>query len=108
MPEESKPVVPGKEGAEKTDPSATAAGKQPAVDSDVDDNSGPDDAAETTEGSSTTGSSQKKKSKRKKIKEALTRKSVDPEADIKKVIASLPPGQLAELLRQNPALAQEI
>ncbi len=61
------------------------------------------------ENSSAAGPSSKtKKSKRKKIKEALTGKLSDPQAELKKAIDNLPPEQLAELLRMNPALAQEL
>lgn len=112
MPDKPKPADPVKD--EEAKASAVAAGKQPAVESDDDDD---DDDGEEEGGagaeqdkgaSAATTSSKKKKSKRKKIKEVLSGKSADPQADLKKAIDNLPPDQLQELLKMNPALAQEL
>ncbi|GFP56776.1 glycylpeptide N-tetradecanoyltransferase [Trichoderma asperellum] len=59
-------------------------------------------------GASAAASKKKKKSKKKKVKEALTGKSDDAEADLKKAIGGLTPQQLQELLALNPALAGEL
>lgn len=108
-------------------------GKQPQVESDEEEQAAggavgsteattaPDEddgAAATTAGGAAAGSSSKKKSKRKKLKEALTGKGgsggsgdggpVGPNSDMKKAIESLTPAQLNELLKLNPALAEEL
>jgi len=111
MAQESKPVDPVKEAAEAEDRKEIAAGKKPAVDSDdEEDDDAPEDAAEpgTSGAAGTAPASKKKKSKRKKVKAALTGKPADPQAEISKALGSLPPDQVAELLRLNPALAQEL
>ncbi|KAK1255130.1 hypothetical protein MKX08_009125 [Trichoderma sp. CBMAI-0020] len=59
-------------------------------------------------GASASASKKKKKSKKKKLKEALTGKPDDAEADLKKAIGGLTPQQLQELLALNPALAGEL
>ncbi|KAH8121564.1 hypothetical protein ACSS6W_004711 [Trichoderma asperelloides] len=59
-------------------------------------------------GASAAASKKKKKSKKKKVKDALTGKSDDAEADLKKAIGGLTPQQLQELLALNPALAGEL
>ena len=111
MAEESKIVKPPPEGAGDNAPkSAVAAGKQPAVESD-DDSDGPEETtAGQTDVTGTGAASKKKKSKRKKIKEAITGggKPADPQEELRKAIGNLPPGQLAELLKQNPALSEEL
>lgn len=93
MAEESKPVDPTKE-----DP------KVAAVDSE-------DDEVEETAGQPSTSDpakKKKKKSKTKKLKEVFGGKSSDPEADVRKAIASLPKEQLDEFIKLNPALAGEL
>lgn len=108
MSQESKPTDPVKEEAAEELREAIAAGKQPEVESEEDD--APEDATADA-GAAAGSSSKKKKSKRKKVKAALsglTGKSADPQADLKKAITNLPPAQLAELMKLNPALAEEI
>ena len=106
-PEESKPVEPA---VEKVD--AELKGKQAEVESDGDED---DDEHEPAagEGSAAAGASGKKKNKKKKskkakVKEVLTGKSGDQEADVKKAISGLNPQQVQELMALNPALAQEV
>ncbi len=108
MAEESKLLRPaGNEGDEDSGKAAAvSAGKQPAVESD-------DDSGDGTKGAQDSGknaavASSKKKSKRKRIKEAFGGKPSDVQGDIKNAINNLPPDQLAELLKLNPALAQEV
>ncbi|OAA60584.1 peptide n-myristoyl transferase [Niveomyces insectorum RCEF 264] len=91
--------------------SSVAAGKQPAVESDDEHedeheaaNEGDDPAAAAT---GTGAAGKKKKSKRKKNKAAATTLA-DAEASLKKTIANLPPSQVAELLKLNPAISQEL
>jgi len=110
MAEESKPVKPSAEAGDAPPKSDVAAGKQPAVDSE-DESDGPEEAAVGQAAEADTGGgSKKKKSKRKKLKEAIagTGKTEDPQDELRKAIANLPPGHLAELLKQNPALSQEL
>jgi len=111
MAEESKQVKPSAEEIGSNVPkSAVAAGKQPAVDSE-DESDGPEEAVGDQAADTGTGaSSKKKKSRRKKIKEAITgsSKTDDPQEELRRAIANLPPGHLAELLKQNPALSQEL
>lgn len=103
--EESKPV-----DRVVNEVDAEIKAKQAAVESD-----GEDDDEEVAGGdasaageASAAASKKKKKSKKKKIKEALTGKSDDAEADLKKAISGLTPQQLQELLALNPALAGEL
>lgn len=103
-PEESKPVEPVVD-----ETNAKLKGKQAEAESESEDD---DDQQQQHEDTSATGApaagSKKKKSKRKKVKQALTGKSGDPEADLKKAMEGLTPQQLKELLALNPSLAQEV
>lgn len=103
--EESKPVEPAVEEVD-----AKLKDKQAEVESEGEDEDDNDDeepsAAGPSEGAS--ASKKKKKSKRKKVKELLTGKSGDPEADLQKAMAGLNPQQLKELLALNPAFAHEV
>ncbi|KAF4124916.1 glycylpeptide N-tetradecanoyltransferase [Geosmithia morbida] len=69
-------------------------------------------ATATTEGAAAGPTEKKKKkkkrSKRSKVKEVLTGKSADPEADIQKAISGLTPEQAKELIALNPSLAREL
>lgn len=98
--EESKPVEPV---VDETD--AKLKGKAAEVESGSEDED-PAPADDAAAGPSS--KSKKKKSKRKKVKEALTGKSGDQEADLKKALGGLSPQQLKELMALNPALAQEV
>jgi glycylpeptide N-tetradecanoyltransferase len=103
--EESKPVDPVVNEVD-----ADVKAKQAAAESDgeeEDDEPAAGDAS-AAGGASAASSKKKKKSKRKKVKEALTGKSDDAEADLKKAIGGLTPQQLQELLALNPALAGEL
>ncbi|PTB40735.1 glycylpeptide N-tetradecanoyltransferase [Trichoderma asperellum] len=102
--EESKPVD---EVVNEVDAEIKA--KQAAAESDgeEEDEEVAGDAS-AAGGASAAASKKKKKSKKKKVKEALTGKSDDAEADLKKAIGGLTPQQLQELLALNPALAGEL
>lgn len=85
-------------------------GKQAEVESE-----GSEDEEETTTTAATEGGAaaadkkkKKKKSKKKKVKEVLTGKSADPEADAQKAISGLTAEQAKELIALNPALAKEL
>lgn len=103
--EESKPVEPIVEEVD-----AKLKGKQAEVESegeDDDDDEEEPSAAGPAEGASAS-KKKTKKSKKKKVKELLTGKSGDPEADLQKAMAGLNPQQLKELLALNPAFAHEV
>lgn len=103
--EESKPVEPVVEEVD-----AKLKGKQAEVESegeDDDDDEEEPSAAGPAEGASAS-KKKTKKSKKKKVKELLTGKSGDPEADLQKAMAGLNPQQLKELLALNPAFAHEV
>ncbi|RFU78734.1 glycylpeptide n-tetradecanoyltransferase [Trichoderma arundinaceum] len=103
--EESKPVDPvvNEVDAEIKD-------KQAAVESDGEEEDEEPVAGDASAagGASAASGKKKKKSKRKKVKEVLTGKSGDAEADLKKAIGGLTPQQLQELMSLNPALAGEL
>jgi glycylpeptide N-tetradecanoyltransferase len=112
MAEESKPEDPVATGKGKA--AEEASESQPATAQVESDNE--DDTAENPpEGSSTapTASSKKKKSKRRRIKNALTGKSNESSGssskdDVSKAIGSLSKEQVAEFMKLNPALAQQV
>ncbi|EON97088.1 putative glycylpeptide n-tetradecanoyltransferase protein [Phaeoacremonium minimum UCRPA7] len=112
--DESKLADPVKEEAEKQ--LAADKAKQPAVESESEDDDVADadgdheaDAAQGAESSAAgAAKKKKKKSKRKKLKDALTGKSSDPDADKKEAIDKLTPKQIQDFMAFNPALAQEV
>ncbi|KAM0455331.1 hypothetical protein ACHAO4_004216 [Trichoderma viride] len=103
--EESKPVD---QAVNEVDAEIKA--KQAAAESEgeEDDEEVAAGDASAAGGASASASKKKKKSKKKKLKEALTGKPDDAEADLKKAIGGLTPQQLQELLALNPALAGEL
>jgi glycylpeptide N-tetradecanoyltransferase len=101
MAEESKIDEPHEHLPVSASSTGAALGKQPAAESDDDDEV--EDAGEPAE-----AGGKKKISKRKKIKEAISGKPVDKQAALRDAIAKLPQGQLVELLKQNPALSNEL
>jgi glycylpeptide N-tetradecanoyltransferase len=110
-PEESKVVSEeggtGKENVKPDEPSETAKGKQPAIESEDEDAAGDDQSAEPSGTTPATGG-KKKRSKRKKIKDAISGKPADPTESIKNAIGGLSHQQMTELLALNPALAEEL
>jgi glycylpeptide N-tetradecanoyltransferase len=112
MAEESKPDDPVSTGKGKAVEEATSKSQPPTAQVESDN----EDAAENPAEGSTTApgtSSKKKKSKRKRIKNALTGKSSEPSAssskdEVSKAIGSLSKQQVAEFLKLNPALAQQV
>lgn len=104
-PEESKPVEPV---VDKID--AELKGKQAEVESEGEEEN--DEPAEeggaAGDASGSAKKKKKKKSKKAKMKEVLTGKSDDQEAQVKKAVNSLTPQQVQELMALNPALAQEV
>lgn len=104
-PEESKPVEPV---VDKID--AELKGKQAEVESEGEEEN--DELAEeggaAGDASGSAKKKKKKKSKKAKVKEVLTGKSDDQEAQVKKAVNSLTPQQVQELMALNPALAQEV
>ncbi|KAL6904805.1 acyl-CoA N-acyltransferase [Trichoderma evansii] len=98
--EESKPVD---QVVNEVDADIKA--KQAAAESDGEEE---EVAGDASAAGGASASKKKKKSKKKKVKEALTGKSDDAEADLKKAIGGLTPQQLQELLALNPALAGEL
>ncbi|KAE8449446.1 glycylpeptide N-tetradecanoyltransferase [Mollisiaceae sp. DMI_Dod_QoI] len=87
-----------------------AKGKQPSAEVEDDEDEPEDPTATGTPASGATA--KKKKSKRKRIKSALTggssESSGSSQTDISKVMGGLSKNQLAELVRMNPALAQQL
>ncbi|TEA14040.1 Glycylpeptide N-tetradecanoyltransferase [Colletotrichum sidae] len=108
--EESKPLDPAVKQAEDAVAEAgdRSKGKALEVESEDEDDDAPEEANDAAGEASGAAKKKKKKSKRKKVKEALTGKPSDPEADLKKAIGGLTPQQLTELLSLNPALANEL
>ncbi|KAL8393194.1 hypothetical protein RB595_003118 [Gaeumannomyces hyphopodioides] len=104
MSEESKPVRDPAEPA----PNPTDATPAQPVESDESDGDDDDGQPGAEASSSAPKKNKKKKSKRQRLKDAVSSKSSDPEADIKKAIAGLNHEQLQDLLKMNPALAQEV
>ncbi|KAL1892785.1 glycylpeptide N-tetradecanoyltransferase [Sporothrix stenoceras] len=93
-------------------PPSNVKGKEVAADasdseggSDDETNAPEEGASTTAEGGAAAPSKKKKKNKKKKTK---TGTLADAESQLKKTIASLPANQVAELLKLNPAISQEI
>jgi glycylpeptide N-tetradecanoyltransferase len=101
--EESKPVD---QAVNEVDAEIKA--KQAAAESEGEEDDEEVAGDASAAGASASASKKKKKSKKKKLKEALTGKPDDAEADLKKAISGLTPQQLQELLALNPALAGEL
>ncbi len=102
--------------AEAEEQQAAAVATAATVESgDEDDGAeeGADDAEEGSiqgqdQGQAGPATKKKKKSKRKAIKDALTGGSEGSAAALKRAVDSLPADQIAELMKMNPALAQEL
>ncbi|CAK7566856.1 MAG: glycylpeptide N-tetradecanoyltransferase [Sporothrix epigloea] len=94
---------------ETTDQKTTDKGKQPGADVS-DSEGGSDDETPVIAGAPAApaegGKEKKKKNKKKKVKQPKT--MAEAESQLKKTISSLPPDQVAELLKLNPAISQEI
>ena len=89
--------------------SADTKGKQAAAaDSDSEGGSDDETTAPTSTDAATTASSKKKKNKKKKSKTPTAASLASVESQLKKTLEKLPPAQVSELLKLNPAISQEI
>ncbi|CAK7273377.1 glycylpeptide N-tetradecanoyltransferase [Sporothrix epigloea] len=109
MSDSTEPTSSGaaRDNAPPPDQKTTDKGKQPGADVS-DSEGGSDDETPVIAGAPavSAGKEKKKKNKKKKVKQPKT--MAEAESQLKKTISSLPPDQVAELLKLNPAISQEI